>query len=839
MVAIILSVIFLIFAALFCFLGFRRGKKYFWGYSAIRIVGIVTSVILATLLSVLIARGLSGLICNTLLPSVKSENLHELLDSLPSADQVVRALVSMVIAPIIFYILFPIVRKLLGLLDIPIARLLQKLIKKKEETPAESTGNATDSPADKAPHGKKVALLAMQAEGPNVAGAVCGAVCAFLTFCAFLIPAVGGTRTTCSAVSTFTTQSDQPAIRMAAEVSDGMANNLGTLTVRAVGGDAVYSCLTSARINGQKVTMPRESAVLASLGNAVYCTMNDTVDRPVAANAIRDVSYRFERSTLIPTVTSELLAAATDSWLDGKAYCGIKAPDIGGDVKPLTDSLLRAFSDSDSRTLKEDVSALADALATLIEKNAVSGLKEDPLALFSDEELTSEVLYDLLSTERMYLLVGGVSEYGTRRFCLLLDAKESLDPSMYLSFTRDLEAISAPGEHADEKELALCAENYRQLLKDYALPFEDNLPYEAALASQSGQDMVKFMKDRDVVSSQEDMEKKCRIVTVDQLKFSDQKPTDTRREADLLALSLSSVAQICKDINTAGDSFRTEDMVVDMGPLLDSFAASETVGKENTALFLRAVMQSDLVTESSRLSLWDASSLADSINDGAQTKGYAPLMLSLSHTLTMLRNVSDGQNTLEAVEALLKDLTPESAKTIQTISTPDMMRSYGVSERSADATAGLVSDLFGNLSDAKENQMSEEALNRETAAVNHVMKIAMDAGKSSSSATFGEGSATGVTAAEYVSSVMNSEVVSQTVTDKVYDNGTEAKQDPLNSERQLSDTEKAELSQALNDTWNSATDEERADEGFRQKLVAVGALVNAKVTVDDHGVSAL
>lgn len=839
MAAIILSVIFLLFAALFCFLGFRRGKKYFWGYSAIRIVGIVASVMLATLFSVLIARGLSVLICNTLLPSVKSENFHELLDSLPSADQVIRALVSMVIAPIIFYILFPIVRKLLGLLDIPIARLLPKLIEKKSQAQTESTGNTTDSPAGKAPHGKKTALLALQAEGPNVAGAVCGAVCAFLTFCAFLIPAVGGTRTTCSAVSTFTANSDQPAIRIAAEVSDGMANNLGTLTVRAVGGDAVYSCLTSARINGQKVTMPRESAVLASLGNAVYCTMDDTMDRQAAANAIRDVSYRFGRSTLIPTVTSELLAAATDSWLDGKEYCGIKAPNFGGDIKPLTDSLLRAFSDSDSQTLKEDVSALTDALATLIEENAVSGLREDPLALFSDEELTSDVLYDLLSTDRMYLLVGGVSEYGTRRFCLLLGAKESYDPSMYLSFTRDLEAIPAPGEHADVEEIALCAESYRQLLKDYALPFEDDLPYEAAIAAQGGQDMVQFMKDHNVVSSQEDMEKKCRIVTVDQLKFSDRKPADARREADLLALSLSSVAQICKDINAAGDAFRTEDMVVGMGPLLDSFAASETVGKENTALFLRAVMQSDLVTESSRLSLWDASSLADSINEGAQTKGYAPLMLSLSHTLTMLRNASDGQNTLEAVEALLKDLTPESAKTIQTISTPDMMRSYGVSERSADATAGLVSDLFGNLADAKENQMSEEALNRETAAVNNIMKIAMDAGKSSSSATFGEGSATGVTAAEYVSSVMNSEVVSQTVTDKVYGNGTEAKQDPLNSERQLSDTEKAELSQALNDTWNSATDEERADEGFRQKLVAVGALVNAKVTVDDHGVSAL
>lgn len=70
MVAVILSVIFLLFAALFCFLGFRRGKKYFWGYSAVRIVGIVASVILATLLSVLIARGLSGLVYNTLLPSV-------------------------------------------------------------------------------------------------------------------------------------------------------------------------------------------------------------------------------------------------------------------------------------------------------------------------------------------------------------------------------------------------------------------------------------------------------------------------------------------------------------------------------------------------------------------------------------------------------------------------------------------------------------------------------------------------------------------------------------------------------------------------------------------------
>ena len=147
----------------------------------------------------------------------------------------------------------------------------------------------------------------------------------------------------------------------------------------------------------------------------------------------------------------------------------------------------------------------------------------------------------------------------------------------------------------------------------------------------------------------------------------------------------------------------------------------------------------------------------------------------------------------------------------------------------------MMSDMFGNLSDAKQNNMSEEQLQRETVAVNKVMTMAMNAGSSNGS-SFGEGSVTGTSAEQFVNDIMDSEVVSDTVMEQVYGETNDPQSDPLATERTMSEADETELITALNNKWQNATDAQRADENFNKKLISTAALMNVRVVVTDHGV---
>ena len=132
--------------------------------------------------------------------------------------------------------------------------------------------------------------------------------------------------------------------------------------------------------------------------------------------------------------------------------------------------------------------------------------------------------------------------------------------------------------------------------------------------------------------------------------------------------------------------------------------------------------------------------------------------------------------------------------------------------------------------------MTDEQLQKETAAVNKVMTMSMNVGNSNG-AVFGEGSVTGTSADRFVSDILDSEVVSQTVVEQVYGEGNEPTNDPLKSDRTMTGAEENELLHALNDKWTNATDEQRADENYKKQLVSIAALMNVAVEVNESGVT--
>jgi hypothetical protein len=315
---------------------------------------------------------------------------------------------------------------------------------------------------------------------------------------------------------------------------------------------------------------------------------------------------------------------------------------------------------------------------------------------------------------------------------------------------------------------------------------------------------------------------------------------DPTLEAHALATSLNETVFLIRRVQNNGAELT--DSIGDIGPVLDAFCNTQTVGPDNASKILSGFLCAESVYTKIGFTLEEVTSISRSINEKARVQGYTPLMNSLAHTVDVVKLASKTDTSKEEmsqkVETMIKDMTPESAEVLQEISTPSMMQNHGVPEQSAAPTANMVSNLFGNLSDAKESGMSEEEYQKEAQATTDLLNLAINRNNAENDQLFGEGSATGKSASDYVDTVFDSVVVSQTLRETAYPTGEETTPvtDPLNTGKSLNDSEKAQVLEALNNKWNSATEEEKASAEYQKTYLAIGSLMNVPLQITENGV---
>jgi len=341
------------------------------------------------------------------------------------------------------------------------------------------------------------------------------------------------------------------------------------------------------------------------------------------------------------------------------------------------------------------------------------------------------------------------------------------------------------------------------------------------------------------VANASDLATKSIRITSDKLNVTMGNITDKEKESKALANVFASAIAIVDDVAESGDAI--EGVIVSFGPLLDAFADCQMIGDDSTAELLTAILQSDKVRSNIGFSLIQATDMAGTVNNSAKTDGtYVALMKSLGSTVKVIRLTSEKEDTSEAVTELMKDITPASAEALKQLATPETVKNYGVPEESADKVSNMFSDMFGNMADAKESGMSDEEYAKESAAVSDMMSIAMTAGNSSDSNVFGEDSATGVTATEYLDRATESTVISNTLVNTVYGESEEAAEDPLALGIELKESEKTELVEAMDAKWKAqleSSNDEAANAEYQKVLSSVAAVVNINVSFSSSGVT--
>lgn len=316
---------------------------------------------------------------------------------------------------------------------------------------------------------------------------------------------------------------------------------------------------------------------------------------------------------------------------------------------------------------------------------------------------------------------------------------------------------------------------------------------------------------------------------------------DKDAEAHELADVLGHMAELVGKVQK--DGFDAFTLAKDFGPLLDEIDHTSLIGHKNTAIVLKGIFTSHDLYSQIGLSKEEAIDIADSINEKSVAKGYTPLIVAVLDTIDIIKmstdkNISNAEMVAK-VEVLLADLTIESAELLQEMTSESVMISKGAPAQSAKPISDMFSSAFSGLAEAKESGMSEEQYNKEAKAMTDMMNVAMNfENTGSNSSMFGQSSATGVEADEFVNNVFESSVISSTIVDTAYGENNEVTNDPLNFGRELGENDRNAAVNALNNQWSSATEEQRADTEYQKTYVAIGALMNMNITVTDGGIVA-
>ena len=129
---ILFSVLFAVMAVLAVLNGMRKGKKYIWSYSVARLVVAVISAVASALLSAKISFAVFRALFK--LAEGGSGNFAKLLTSVPLMSEALSALASMFVAPILFYVVFWLLRHVLDLVAKIVLRSIAKARAKKKGT---------------------------------------------------------------------------------------------------------------------------------------------------------------------------------------------------------------------------------------------------------------------------------------------------------------------------------------------------------------------------------------------------------------------------------------------------------------------------------------------------------------------------------------------------------------------------------------------------------------------------------------------------------------------------------------------------------------------------------
>ncbi len=864
----IISITFAVLAALAVLIGVLANRRRLWQVAVIRICATAASALLSLGIAWPVSRFAFPPLFNVLIGKVKLGIVSELINSLDSSMGSLGIFAAMLAGPFLFVILFALFNFVLGFFVNPIAKYfvmkneINKALSGETQPPEEEEEkefeeelkiSAEDTEASvmamaaeqhaaavaeaeakaKAAHDKRIEKLKKKAAKrrarkyemlkvgkPRWISALVGGACGLIVFCLAIAPVVCTLEVvgeaTAVAVGAPDEKNENEVMNTVAEVADAASLNVATVTVKLFGGGLVYDALTTYPFEGETVTFKNEVDSVGVLAKAFVEYKYRQADDKELVACLQSAENALEKSTLISNIGADIAVNASQKWVKNEKFCGISMPAIGGEkAKPIMNGLLEAVGETTPETFKEDAATLIDALCVMVSNDGFEKLKNGISELIKDEKMMSELLGVLLVNDRFEVAGDIFTDYGVDLYLGKLanngDKTDSREEA-YEGFVDELSSVSGYD-----------TEKYEEIFDKYAIRFSDNAAEAQALSAavNSGTTVSNWLTSKGIASEKDFLEK-TELVFMTDITDGRNEVEDGEAEAKTLAFAYLTMYNAMNQKNIPINELLTK-----AGPGFDGFVSTDTVGQEKTELMLIKLMQSNYMRNKTGMSVLAATESAQRIAENSRKSDFTTLMNSLASAVDVIEATKDlNGDTQKALDDMIKNLTPESADVLQAVMTPEFIEKYGVSEKSAKPVSSMLSNTFEGLSDAKENGMPQEQLDKETKAVSDMMDLLISQTKKDDETKDDKPKKT---VTEYVDTVLNSDILSDALLKEAYENETDTvpKNDPLKIEKTLSPENKTEMVSALNSHWDNASESEEKE--LERMIHAIAAVTNVNI----------
>lgn len=628
-------------------------------------------------------------------------------------------------------------------------------------------------------------------------------------------------------------------------------DNFSFITVNALGGKAMFNRFFTVRAGEKTVRLERETAYLLNLFVRAKPLIDTEFDLSrfgaKEAAALRSLGEGFGDSDLIPPVLGEILPAAAGRWESGLTFADLENPLVTEDelLQPTFNRLLSILKNTNEQTLKEDIRTVTEVLAQLSESGVLAALGNDAsqqelLKALAKEGVLSGLIGTLANNERMRDLVADVSNIGFRVIGEALNIPED-DTRVYNALVNDLtdEVIKAAALENKEAQIRGLSSGVQKVCARYGVDIDKEQAdlYASCLLETNGNTPTPekvagtfqtLSRNRNG-SDGETADLTAQLAGLAPLHHAAITMNDLLlNDKDIAALSANTLYEQAKSVeillNTFAEAITTNgdgkiDIDIDkldaavLSQALIAFADTRGDGKLHNI----ATSMTGLITCALQMAGVDAKAagqLVNHITDGSSEKSVETLKNAMNLIKVMNSESENSQQEVkDIVSSLVQDMDKESSAVLAdciSVNLIDKFTGSSLPDERSEAMVTVTKDLLIKFGETQE-ELTEEQADAEAAYMQTIFDLALSTGPESSTLfdkKDGTDSTLNKTADEFVETIQESTVISQTVVEE-QENLKIAFGDTLNN------ADKEALAEVLTDA------EDRLDEDVKNALIHV------------------
>ena len=446
--SIVITLIVLTGATLGLLFGLLRGFK----RSIVTIIGTTTSAVLAFIL----AKPLTRLIARTALDSFDWKSMitgiEDVLEASPTLEEFIGVLPTVIIAPMVFIVLFVIIKLIM---KIPCGIISLRM------------GEKSDRRALGMPIGAVQGIISSLV--------IVFVITGFISTADNVFEAVKKD-TSSSTVEIRNTIEDVDVVIEAAKkdpIARVLCRKASEKSELSTSVNFVFSDLTTSKLRNDKFKLNEELVNIIDMATSITPIISNTdistwSDSEI--EALDTFALKMDRSVLLKNIGTDLISGACTKWSNGETFMGIERPKADEMMDPMILAVLDAFKETTTDTIYDDFKTVIDLLGTFNKYDVFSKLSggntDNLMSLFSGD-MIKDTLTVLNSNPHGHFnkLQGAVSNLGLRVLGGILNLPED-EAEIYEDLMNDIavELNNIVGDGVTEEEITQLASETKTIL---------------------------------------------------------------------------------------------------------------------------------------------------------------------------------------------------------------------------------------------------------------------------------------------------------------------------------------------------------------------------------------